>query len=1035
MGRASSAGALLGTVLHGLGSRRSLSAGCLFLSTVAVASAVLGPSYSAAASQSFLVTRLSEAPAVSTGASFTWRPIGRAAGDVQQALREAPRLGAEVLGAQFAEPTITLESRAVPLSEALGRPDDGEMRLLAKADACRHLDISGSCPTVPGEAMVLEADARALDLGLGRRVAVPGVPDGIEVVGTYTVPGDTDEFWYDLSRLATAPPRPSVGGALTPYRPAPFIVAPEQFGSLRAGSWRVHVDRLLEVPPGVTPRDVSAARHAVLALPPALRSEGSGRFRVSDDNALQYVLAEIQANRETVRDTVTPAAVSLILVALALLLRLLAAAAGQRRSELALASLRGMSARQLWTFGLTEPLVILLAALPLGAAVGILTSRTLTREWLARGVQGGAGWLSAAAVLLVVVAAAVATAVTVGRALAEPLSSQLAGVRRPSRSSKASTAGGVALWAAAVAMLVASLTSSRRSSPDPSDLVLPVLLSAAAGLLVSRVVMYAASRWARRRAGRSGITGFLAVRTVSRRRDSTLVVLPLTAALAISVFAIGVYGAAATWRDSVAATRVGADLSYRSPLPLAQTVEATHRIDPDGRWLMTLAVVTVGDGEAVVVDAPRLARVADWPSSWTPGMNAQDVSRALSPAGPGVTFSGSRLALTLDNDVDTGGVLLGVSLQLVDADGLNRRVFLGPYAPGTSTHRVAAPFCRERCQVKSVLFGGPAVSATSLSGLVEVVSLTVDGAAVTDFENPAAWRPIMSFSGEQPQVTAVDRRATGLVARLDTAGASGVAGLTPDDVPARRPVLLGRRIDMSLKRIGADTLLVNTNSFDGLPVRPVARTESMPYVGPRGLLIDYTMITRDSELSRGAQVYVLARDDSPGSVLTALSRGGYRPQADLDSTRAVLGQDAYALALRLYLVVASAAVALAAAGLSVHLAVSLPGRRRDAASLRVVGVRRRSLVRAVFIETCAVLGAAGAAGIAAGSLAQYLVVRTLTLGFADDASTPRVVPTLDADRLALLGSAVVAAFAVFSIVSAVLVVRRASASTLRETVR
>ena len=47
--------------------------------------------------------------------------------------------------------------------------------------------------------------------------------------------------------------------------------------------------------------------------------------------------------------------ISLVLVALALLLRLLMAAADLRLPELALASLRGLSRRQLWGLGLSEP--------------------------------------------------------------------------------------------------------------------------------------------------------------------------------------------------------------------------------------------------------------------------------------------------------------------------------------------------------------------------------------------------------------------------------------------------------------------------------------------------------------------------------------------------------------------------------------------------------------------------------------------------------------------------------------------------------
>jgi ABC-type antimicrobial peptide transport system permease subunit len=149
----------------------------------------------------------------------------------------------------------------------------------------------------------------------------------------------------------------------------------------------------------------------------------------------------------------------------------------------------------------------------------------------------------------------------------------------------------------------------------------------------------------------------------------------------------------------------------------------------------------------------------------------------------------------------------------------------------------------------------------------------------------------------------------------------------------------------------------------------------------------------------------------------------------------VLDQDAYALSLNLYLVAALAAIVLAGAGLAVTLAVQMPERRRDAASMRVVGVRRRQILRAVFVEILAVLGAAGVAGVIAGATSQYLVVRTLTLGFADELRTPRVVPTLDASGLSLLVAVVVGALAAVATFVAAMAVRRARASTLRESVR
>jgi len=126
---------------------------------------------------------------------------------------------------------------------------------------------------------------------------------------------------------------------------------------------------------------------------------------------------------------------------------------------------------------------------------------------------------------------------------------------------------------------------------------------------------------------------------------------------------------------------------------------------------------------------------------------------------------------------------------------------------------------------------------------------------------------------------------------------------------------------------------------------------------------------------------------------------------------------------------------MALAGLFVSTAVQLPSRRRDAASLRVVGVSRRSVMSSVVRELAVVLGGTAVAGLAAGTLAQYVVLRTVTLGYVEDIQTPALVAAVDWQRLALLTVLAAAVFGVVAFVSAGLTVRGARGSTLRENAR
>ena len=211
----------------------------------------------------------------------------------------------------------------------------------------------------------------------------------------------------------------------------------------------------------------------------------------------------------------------------------------------------------------------------------------------------------------------------------------------------------------------------------------------------------------------------------------------------------------------------------------------------------------------------------------------------------------------------------------------------------------------------------------------------------------------------------------------------------------------------------------------------------MPFVGPAGLLVDYASFVSDRP------VYDNLFDDSradagrcpESDVATALTKAGLTVETTLAAQQRVLDQSAYALALRLYAVVAVLVLLMALAGLFVSTAVQLPARRRDAAALRVVGVPRSAVMSAVAREFLVVLGGAAIAGILAGSLAQYVVLRTITLGTVDAISTPALVAAISPLRLVALAAIAVVVLGLAAFFSASLTVRGARGSTLRESAR
>jgi putative ABC transport system permease protein len=1009
-------GTMFATVLRGLRSRALLSAGSVLLTALALGSAVLGPIFQVAVTNSYLVTRLDDASNRLTGLSWDLEPSGGS-----DAVRAQAAAAAAVHGIDgpFAAPQTTLLSS---LSDAYG----GEWRTTARTDACQHLDVEGTCPSKPGEALMLAGDLDFTGSTVGQTISF-GFLGKVTIVGTYRVPdAGQEDFWFDLTRFVSIPPHTNRDGT-TPYLPAPLVTVPEAFDDLSTHLWHVRVDRRLTVPPDVTPDIVEGAERVAATLDaPKAQVEG-GRLKGDSINDLSAIVAQTRAQQDTARASITPAVISLVLVALALLLRLLMAAADLRLPELALASLRGLSRRQMWSLGLSEPLALLLLSVPAGGVLGVAMGLGLTRWWLAPGLPLPLPWEAALAGLGVVLAAAVVAVLAVGLVLRVSLSEQLTGVRRPRQSSRAALIIQLVLVAAAVAVLVSKLSAGKPGDPDVTDLILPVLLAVVAGIAATRLTASAATWWTRHRRSRS-IPSFVASRAISRRQEGTLIILPVTAAIAICVFGAGVFQSAGAWRESVAATVAPADVVWTSALTLEETVALTHRLDPDGQYLMAASTVGTQGPLLTVVDAPRLARVAAWQDQWTPGVSAAQVADLISVQGKVPTATGTELAVTLDNRATTDQDL-DARVRLGAPDGRTRDLYLGPFPAGVSTQHGAVPFCRSGCTLEGLTLGAPAAQRMLMTGDVLVSSFDIDGRPVSGAFEDAGWliAPDASYPG---QITGVSVDASGLLVSVASGDTPMIAQVATGAIPAALPVIRGADAETEA-RAGAVT-----SGASSFAVDPVLTAGSVPLLGPLGLLIDYTMVTTDRTLyDQAAPVYVLARSDTPSAIRDGLREKGASVSTTLAAQKDALDQTAYALALRLYAVVAALVLLMALAGLFVSTAVQLPARRRDAAALRVVGVSRRAVMSSVLREFVVVLGGTAVAGLAAGTLAQYVVLRTVTLGFVEDLTTPALVAAIDGQRLAVLSGLAAVLFGGVALASAALTVRGARGATLRENAR
>ena len=1023
---------LFGAIVRGLRSRALLSAGSVLLTALAIGSAVLGPVFSEAVTNSYVVTRLQETAPGLTGLSRVFTPD--TGSSIEQAEQDAVAASRERTTGPWQEPSVIAQSERFSALR-------GVVTFWSRPGACDALEVEGRCPEQRGEVLMLTGDLQKTGAEIGEPLELAiyetpgtqalGLPrpglDEVVVVGTYDTPA-TAEDWLIPGRLTSTNEQTSIRGGYQPYAPAPLITTDDTVEAM--GAWTVRVDTRLDVPADLTPAELNEAAESAASVDGDTPIEVEGGTLVSDDtNDLATVVEEVRFQQSTARSSIAPAVLSLVLVALALLMRLLNAASELRVPELALASLRGVTARRLWGLGLAEPLTLLLVATPLGVAIGLGLSVTLVRSWLVPGLPlplPAASWIAAA---LVLVAAFAVACVAVGLVVRESLASQLSGVRRPVAARRWSVIAQLTLVALAVAVLASKLSAGGPGEPDATDLVLPVLLAVVAGLAATKLTAVLATWWTGRSRSRS-LSGFVSSRAISRRQEGTLVILPITAAIAVAVFGAGVYDSAATWRTSVAATASPATTTWSTTLSLPEAVELTRRIDPEGEWIMAAASVTNPGANFSVVDSSRLARVAAWPPTWSPGRDVEQVVEDIAPGGVVPTVEGRRISLTIDNRADMDDDL-SVELRFGTRAGVPLKAYLGPFPRGESTRSARLPKCADGCPLEGMTLGGGAGTNTRMTGSLRVVAVEVDGAPVEGVVEGAAWTatPDPAVKSSITELREVDGT---LEMTVDTGDSVGMARLTAGGITRDRPALAGPGV----RQRALDRLDEGYGLIPVAPVGGIGAIEGMPFTGPSGLLVDYSSFVTDRPVFDNlVTTHVLAREGTPASITEALSEAGLSIGTTLAQERQVLDQSAYALALRLYGVVAALVLVMALAGLFVSAAVQLPARRRDAAALRVVGVPKGAVMVAVVRELAVVLGSAALAGILAGSLAQWVVLRTITLGYADDPTTPALVAAISPLRLVVLALLAAAVFGAVALASASMTARGARGATLRESAR
>jgi hypothetical protein len=272
---------------------------------------------------------------------------------------------------------------------------------------------------------------------------------------------------------------------------------------------------------------------------------------------------------------------------------------------------------------------------------------------------------------------------------------------------------------------------------------------------------------------------------------------------------------------------------------------------------------------------------------------------------------------------------------------------------------------------------------------------------------------------------------------------SGFARITPAGTPDVVPALVtGGTATESAAQQGsgialdypASTVVGTSLNGQQVPMRVVERVRALPGLGDEGSLSDLetALVEFEPPVEDLVTTELWAARDTPPSVLAAIRARGI-PLTDpssLDATVHDLRTDAFSLGLRLFLVVGIATLLLAVLGVFTSAVLQSRWRSYEVASLRVVGVSQRALVRGSVLEYTVLLGMAVLLGVGSAYLALRLVLPSMSLG-TSAAHDPTPVYTTHWGLVLAVGAALFLLATAIAVVVSRRITRLGRPSTLR----
>jgi hypothetical protein len=833
-------------------------------------------------------------------------------------------------------------------------------RIVWRDGFCDRLTLTaGRCATAPNEVVASVADIENHQLKLGQRLdVIPNQYVGsgkVTVVGFYRPVDAKDIYWFGLPPTGRSYPQ------LTESDPGKldYLLTPRVTFDENAWGHRNTVDtRPL---PGVTrlkdlPR-LKAATEAVAA------TAGELEYNASNISALASLVDSIDAERKQAATIIPLVMVQVALFGVVVLALALAAVVDQRRPELAVARLRGSSARRAGRALAVE----LGAPVAIGMLLGLVTGFGLLLAVRATWLNGGSPlefhWTVPAALGLALVIGLTVVAWTVRSIARQPIATLLRRVV-PRRRGRTVAAVDVAIIVLATAGLVGALTGGGRG---PLPVLTPTLLALAVGLTFAHLLLPAAAIISRQalRAGRLGLA--LGALQVSRRPAVTRIVAVVAVATALVSFAGQAASVAAGNRDTRAGYETGAaGVLDVSPGSLGDFTKVLDGLDRDRQWLSPVIIGTTTAPDSLrtmMIEPDSFRRIAfrgdeltdpdgfaqlTAPREPTPIVLRGDELHVTASTGPMTPVVPETVDGTPppDQDPPKSVIFQATVVSLRDGGRYVASFPPLPLVPGRTVNLSTDISCGGGCQLLRIGIARGLDDQSGIEGDVTISKLGTAEKPAVSLGKASDWEEIPQLSENTGAISAKDGPADGLTLHVTSMALETV--LQHGSVPPLVPSLVTRGYPRS------DNLTVP--GLDGIAFRisPVERLEAPINRYPeRSAVVDLETMRRlgGSVALRSMSFEVWLNDEGVAKAdqaIEALKKAGFQAQLIDRSTdrEAAYGRSASALALQLTPVIGVAGWSLAIIVLLLMVVTSWRSRAQDYASLRITGVPASTTGRA-----------------------------------------------------------------------------------------